>query len=87
LNTFIFLHLKTSNEQKGIISILNIADQDIVQIHTSSHFSFRIINHIIAVKNSGKELDIASKVAPLTLVGIFNFFHKISSSASSFQQA
>jgi len=56
---------------------LKIADHQIVQIHTSSHFHPSKNNHITEVKNSGKEELIASKVAPLTEFGIFNFFHII----------
>jgi hypothetical protein len=67
--------------------MLNIAEPDIVHIPTSSHFSFNIIKPTIAVKNSGKEELIASKVAHLTEPGILSFFHNTESCSSSIEVA
>jgi hypothetical protein len=66
---------------------LKIAEPEIVQIQTSIHFSFNNIRAIMAVKNSGNELDIASRVAHLTDTEIFIFFQIIDSCSSNFQVA
>jgi hypothetical protein len=74
LSIFANFNFENNKTKAGIIKILKIAEPQIVQIPTSSPFSFNIINHTKAVKNSGKEELIASKVAHLTCQGIFNFF-------------
>jgi hypothetical protein len=77
LNHFLLTLLYKRIEQNGIINILKIADHDIVHIQTSNPFSFNKIKLIIAVRNSGNELDIASSVAHLTDQVILNLFHII----------